>query len=98
MAGLDLTEIWHVLPGLRQHVGATRREGARRRRRREMRRRAFDRMQLAAALLVEPRNRLEEPEGVRMPGLVEDLVGRARLHEHAAVHHGDALAHACDDA
>ena len=98
MPGLDLSELRHLLPRLRDLVGAARREGARGRLLREMRGRPLDRVELARARLVEPRDRRQQPECVRMPRTIEDLLSRARLHEHAAVHDGDALAHPGDDA
>ncbi len=43
-----------------------------------------------------PRHRSEQPERVRHPRPVEDVVDRADLDEPARVHHGDAVGDARD--
>ena len=77
---------------------AARLERARSRRTEHVSRSAFDRVQTGLARGVEPRNRLEQTERVRVARLGEQLPRGPGLHEHARVHHVDALAHAGDDA
>ncbi len=59
---------------------------------------AGDRVQRRTPARVEPGHALEQPEGVRVARLREDLVGGSALDERARVHHLDALADAGDDA
>ena len=58
----------------------------------------LDRMEPLAPDGVEPGNALEQPDGVGVPRLTEELGRRAGLHEHPRVHDVYALAHAGDDA
>src|SRR5260370_9787776 len=58
---------------------------------------ARDRVQAAVVLtLAAARNAAQQPYGVRVPGLLEDLAGRALLDKLARVHDADALAHLRD--
>ena len=96
--GSSSLEQRHLLARQLDLVAAARRERALARRAQHVPRRAGDRLQLLAPAGVDPRHALEQAERVRMPRLREEAVGAAGLHEHAGVHHVDALAHAGDDA
>src|SRR4029450_11900451 len=59
--------------------------------RRERRRRAGDGGEPLGAWTVDARDRPEQAPGVRVLGVVEDLVEGALLHDSPGVHHGDAV-------
>ena len=77
---------------------AARGEGAARRLGQQRRGAAVERGQRRVLLGVQPGQGAEEPDRVRHPGAVEDVVDVARLHDAPGVHDGDAVGHARHDA
>ena len=98
MAGIELLEGRHFLPRQLDLVAAARLERACLRRRKHIPGDPLDRMEPLPPGGVEPRDALEQADGVRVPRAGEELLRGARLHEHPRVHHVDPLAHPGDDA
>jgi hypothetical protein len=72
---------------------AARREGASCGQMDEIRRQATNGRQAMTTFLIEPRDRLQQPDGVRHPWVGENLLGWARLDHPARIHNVDAVGH-----
>src|SRR5712692_7845407 len=73
--------------------GAAGMKGASARRADQVRRQTLDRLERLPVVVVQARDGAQQGPRVGMLGAGEDVVGRARLHDLARVHHQHALAH-----
>src|SRR5215469_1521847 len=89
------TAHWHqfgaFLPAAALHLGTTRRIGTASRWIEQIGRLASNRRKLEAALIIQARNRVQQPHGVGMGGSFIHLFHRRGLHHVSRVHHVDML-------